>query len=294
MQLILGTVQFGLNYGITNIKGKPTTLESHKIIKYALQNNINIFDTARAYGNSEYILGLINQNQDLKIITKLCPLVDQTKNNIIFKIDESIKESIRNLNIYKIDTLLLHRFEQYNNKIIWNYLIENKFINKLGASLYYVEEAIQALKDDNIKHIQIPINILDSQWFSEEFLNLVKKRKDVTIHCRSILLQGILVSTPDKWPKLDNVNPLDYVEKLEGFVEKFNFNSRTELCFSYIKSIKWLDGLIIGVDNLDQLKNNINYFKIRDMTEEEFLIVRKTFNKVPRNLLNPSLWLKRI
>jgi aryl-alcohol dehydrogenase-like predicted oxidoreductase len=298
MQIILGTVQLGLNYGITNFNGKPSLSESLDIIQYALDNNINTFDTARAYGNSEYILGLANKKyNNLNIITKLAPLNDISKsisNDALYgMIDDSIKTSMNNLNITKLDTLLLHRFEHYNNKIIWNYLLENKnidVIKNLGVSVYYVNEAIKVLKDKNIKHIQLPINILDNQWFSEEFLQLLNKRKDVVIHCRSILLQGILISSADKWPKIENVDAKIYINNLNDLVKEFNFNNRIELCFSYIKSIDWINGILIGVDNLQQLKDNINFFKVRKLTKEEFLLVRKIFNNVPNNLLNPSLW----
>ena len=298
MQLILGTVQLGLNYGITNIYGKPELSESLEIIKYALDNDINTFDTARAYGDSEYILGLANQRyNNINIITKLDPLNninESTSIDIIYKlIDDSINLSMNNLNINVIDTFLLHRFEHYNNKIIWNYLLEKKNINKikkLGVSVYYVDEAIKALNDDNIKHIQLPINILDDQWFCEEFLQLIKKRNDVTIHCRSILLQGILISSADKWPKIENIDAQIYINKLNDLVAELKFNNRIELCFSYIKSIDLINGLLIGVDNLQQLKDNINYFKVRKLNEEEFLLIRKIFNNVPKKLLNPSLW----
>ena len=236
MQIILGTVQLGLNYGITNFNGKPSLSESLDIIQYALDNNINTFDTARAYGNSEYILGLANKKyNNLNIITKLAPLNDISKsisNDALYgMIDDSIKTSMNNLNITKLDTLLLHRFEHYNNKIIWNYLLENKnidVIKNLGVSVYYVNEAIKVLKDKNIKHIQLPINILDNQWFSEEFLQLLNKRKDVVIHCRSILLQGILISSADKWPKIENVDAKIYINNLNDLVKEFNFNNRSQ------------------------------------------------------------------
>ena len=52
-KFVLGTVQLGINYGITNKTGKPTEKQSIKIIKYAIENNINTFDTANEYGESE-------------------------------------------------------------------------------------------------------------------------------------------------------------------------------------------------------------------------------------------------
>lgn len=295
MQLVLGTAQLGLDYGITNTNGKPKLTESFEIIKFALDNDINIFDTARAYGDSEYILGLAKEKyNNLNIITKLDPLNELNdttpKEEIYEMIDASINTSIKNLNIDIIETFILHRFHHFNNKIIWNHLLENKKIKKLGVSIYYLEEAIEALKDNDIKHIQLPINILDQQWFCDEFLQLIEKRTDVTIHCRSILLQGILISEADKWPKIDDINPEEFIKKLNELVELFKLNSRLELCFSYVKSIEWIDGLLIGVDNINQLNENLKLFNVRTLTNNELNLIRSIFKNTSNKLLNPALW----
>ncbi len=86
MKLILGTVQLGLNYGIANDSGKPSIDNSIEIIKKCLKNDINTFDTARAYGDAEDILGLFceEQNNEINIITNL----ELSKNLSEKKIDE--------------------------------------------------------------------------------------------------------------------------------------------------------------------------------------------------------------
>tara|TARA_B110000495_G_C22956016_1_gene560114 strand:+ start:350 stop:1243 length:894 start_codon:yes stop_codon:yes gene_type:complete len=297
MKIILGTAQLGLDYGITNKNGKPDINTALQIIKTALDNNIIDFDTARGYGDSEKIIGIAKEKyNNMNIITKLdtFPDVNETTRDIIEKkINKSLDDSLKFLKLKMINTLLLHRFSHYNNKIIWDYLLKlrnNKKIKNLGVSVYYVKEAIEALKNVNIKHIQLPINILDGTWFCKEFLELVKKRTDVIIHCRSIFLQGILLSSKEKWPNLDNINPEEYVNKLDKLTSTFNFNNKIELCLSYVKSINWIDGLLMGVDNVSQLKENIKLFNIRKLKNKEFDLIRNTFKNVPENLLNPSMW----
>ena len=88
-----------------------------------MKNNINIFDTAKAYGDSEYILGIANKKfNNLNIITKLDPLDNfekiENKDDKYKIIDNSINSSIINLNVDIIETLLVHRFDHYNNKLI--------------------------------------------------------------------------------------------------------------------------------------------------------------------------------
>lgn len=230
----------------------------------------------------------------MNIITKLDPLSgineETSKDKMYEMIDTSINTSLKNLKIDIIETFILHRFSHYKNKIIWNYLLENNKIKKLGVSIYYVEEAIEVLKDNNIKHIQLPINILDEQWFCNEFLQLIEKRKDVTIHCRSILLQGILVSSADKWPQIDGICPDEYINKLNKLVKEFKLNNRIELCYSYVKSIEWCNGLLIGVDNIDQLHENLKLFNVRKLNIDELNLIRNEFKNIPNKLLNPALW----
>lgn len=59
-KLILGTVQFGVNYGINNNAGQVTQTEVNRILEYAAENGIEKLDTSSAYGNSEEALGNSN------------------------------------------------------------------------------------------------------------------------------------------------------------------------------------------------------------------------------------------
>ena len=55
--MTLGTVQLGMNYGIANDLGQPDEKKSHSMLSAAKDNGITSIDTARAYGNSEDVLG---------------------------------------------------------------------------------------------------------------------------------------------------------------------------------------------------------------------------------------------
>ena len=56
-KMSLGTVQFGLHYGIANDVGKPPEEQSFEMIKAALDSGVTSIDTARAYGDSDDIIG---------------------------------------------------------------------------------------------------------------------------------------------------------------------------------------------------------------------------------------------
>ena len=75
MQLGIGTAQFGIDYGISNPKGKVLPEEVVQILNEARKLGITLLDTAYAYGDSETVLGLsLSAGHVLNIVTKLPPL----------------------------------------------------------------------------------------------------------------------------------------------------------------------------------------------------------------------------
>ena len=78
-RLLLGTVQFGLNYGIANTQGKPSFERVKAILRTALDNGITSLDTAAAYGDSEEVLGKALAELDIAdrmtIVSKVPPFL---------------------------------------------------------------------------------------------------------------------------------------------------------------------------------------------------------------------------
>ena len=67
----LGTAQFGLDYGISNLRGKVAESNVSDILDHAWKTGVKILDTAKLYGDSEAVLGrLMAPKHQFKIITK--------------------------------------------------------------------------------------------------------------------------------------------------------------------------------------------------------------------------------
>ena len=163
-------------------------------------------------------------------------------------------------------------------------------IKNIGVSVYTVTEAIEVLKDERFTIIQIPFNYLDNQWRNEEFKSLIQKRNDVEIHVRSIFLQGILVNDFKYWPKIKGHNFEPIYDNITNLCQKYEL-TKIELVIGYIKSIKWIDSVLFGVDNIEQLKENIALYK--NTTELNKTILNectKLFSNIPKELVNPVLW----
>ena len=71
-KLILGTVQFGMDYGINNNDGKPSFEKVKDILDFAYLKGIRLLDTAESYGDSQSRIGEYHKitSHKFKIITK--------------------------------------------------------------------------------------------------------------------------------------------------------------------------------------------------------------------------------
>lgn len=291
-KIILGTVQLGMTYGIN--KSQITITEALQILNLAYKSNINTYDTAQSYGTSELLLSNISHKSNITIITKIdfsniifTPIYELNKKKIINKINVSLI----NLKLQKLDVLLLHNFNDFNNKPLLDILFDlsqENIINTIGISIYTIDEALSILQDTRIKIIQIPFNFLDKQWNNSTFLDKIKKN-NVHIHVRSIFLQGVLLNNYDKWPVL-NQQTKNIYHTINNLCIIFQL-SKLEFCIKYVNSIDYIDKIIFGVHNLQQLKNNITIFnKINKFNKNELNYINSQFHNIPNKLINPSLW----
>lgn len=273
-KLVLGTVQFGVQYGV-NSSGRPNAAMVHSILNEAYNNNILILDTSAAYGNAEEILGAgIDKENSFKIVSKY------PKCNMSVK--DCFEQSRRDLKVDKLYGYLLHHFCVYqDNPLMWKEMVELKHtakVDKIGFSLYTTEELERIMNDDvEFDLIQIPYNIFDHQF--EPFFPLLKD-KGIEIHVRSTFLQGLFFMDRENLP--DKLQPLrPYLEQLDVYAQKKQI-SIAELALNYNLQNEYIDGVLIGVDNVEQLK--INLSSIIDIPINLSISVQE------KELLNPVNW----
>ena len=204
MNIILGTVQFGLDYGISNTCGKTLEYSAKQILQYAHDKNIDMIDTAAEYGNSESIVGRsINKNDNWRIITKTPHFFDNCIDNTNVKqLEESFSKSLLNLGKQHIYGLLIHSCEDLlkpGGELLFKKMTElkeNGLVKKIGVSIYNKEQLNAVLDNFNIDLVQLPINIFDQQLLIDGYLKKIKDN-DIEIHARSIFLQGLLLMEMD-------------------------------------------------------------------------------------------------
>lgn len=306
-KFVLGSAQFGMQYGINNSEELSIDLVS-KILQKAIDAGITKIDTARAYGNSELILGnffsTLDPSNNLHITTKLSPLSEFDENHLQSisslkkAIDNSLRASIKNLQIKTIDCLMLHRATDLlqNEGIILEELNKYKevdLIRSIGVSIQTPAELESVLAINNVSQIQMPFNILDSRWVScIELIKQEKKKRPIKIFTRSTFLQGLLLSdNPEKWSAAHALNEFrDVLSSLKSFQVKFKRNSFSDLLLNYVAGHDWIDGVVIGVDDSIQLLENIEIFQNKVLSPYELEYIDMNKPKVSKKTLNPALW----
>ena len=224
-KLVLGTVQFGCQYGINSV-GRPNSQMVSEILNEAQLGGITTLDTSAGYGDSEEILGNNAVDKRFKIISKY-PKCNKT-------ISVTIDETFRNLKCNKLYGYLLHHFSVYlEDKNIWKEFIKLKDegkVEKIGFSLYEPFELDVILKD-NIPFdlIQIPYNIFDRQF--EPYFEILKE-KNVEIHVRSTFLQGLFFKDRNKLPeKLLPLRP--YLIELDNYKRTTSYELQINKEYKY-------------------------------------------------------------
>ena len=279
-KIILGTAQFGNNYGIAN-DNKCSERTSVNIIKFAEKNKIKEIDLATLYNNLD-IISKANLKK-FKIILKI-NIKNSDYNNFNNKIVKEIKNTELKIK-KKINTILIHNqnfFKFKNSKLIFKKLLilkKKKIINKIGISIYDIKLIPYIIKKFKIDIIQLPFNIIDQRLDNQYYLKILKKKK-IKIHVRSIFLQGLLLQKkiPDE---LKNFNSI--FEEYKNFCKSLK-KKQLEICLNFISSFKFVDKIVIGVNSKKEL------IEILRNKEQTIKIAKLSKRQKISQLIDPRKW----
>ena len=301
-QFTLGTAQLGFDYGIMNQTGKPSRHEAIKMIQRGIAHGITTLDTARGYGDAEEVVGVSLSGawrSRVEVITKLDPLTSLNNASsvaeVLESVDRSIAMSCQSLGVDRLSTVLLHGWPHHDSwgGAVWRRLSELRAEGKigcLGVSVYEPGEAIAALEDPLIQHLQLPMNVLDWRWKAAALDCALMDRPDVIVHARSALLQGILAHAADRWPPISNVDTARIANQVARLAKEFARKSVADLCIAFVRSQLWITSVIIGCETLSQLDENLDLFRTPMLTQDQCEQVEQSLSGAPEALLNPTKW----
>lgn len=305
-RMVLGTAQFGLNYGIANRCGQPQQSLVNDLVRTAIRNGVQYLDTARAYGDSEQVLGAAlagGWSSRTTVITKLSPLddcpADASPEVVKAFAERSVYQSCHLLGVARIDALLLHRASHLTawSGVVWEtakQLKQQGIVGKIGVSVQSPEEALMALEKETVSIIQLPFNILDFRWESViTKISEVREKRQLTILARSALLQGLLTTGQrDLWKRARCPNAEQLLAWLNRQAAIYCHGNVVDLCVRYVLSQKWIDGIVMGVDTKEQLLDNLRVMGTEPWSDEQLVKMVQDRPQVPRETLDPSSWIK--
>ena len=279
-KIIIGTANFGQNYGISK---KKVNLRSAKVVcGYAIENKIRYLDTATSYKNSNKIIKILNKK--IEVITKVLPCKKWI--NFDYCLNEMNKIYF-DLGNKKINTLLFHDenflFKKEGYQVYLNLikLKKKKLFKNIGVSIYNFYNLNYLIKKYSFDIIQCPFNIFDQRLIETNWLSKLKNR-GIKIHVRSIFLQGLLLNK-----NLNNNNiSKKWKKDLMYFNEYANKNNINliDLCMTFVTSYN-LNGYVIGIENLKNLKKIIFFKKVKKFNF-------KMFSNNKKKLIDPRKWKK--
>ncbi len=292
MQFGIGTAQFGMDYGISNQNGKTPINELIDILDFAKENQICLLDTAITYGDSESILGtLVSKKHNFRIITKTPVfkkrrLTHQDADNLKL----SFYKSLEKLKQPKIAGLLIHHADDLLNDggeflfATMQTLKKDRLVEKIGVSVYTGEQIDLLLEKYDFDLIQLPINVLDQRLIDSGYFFRLKER-GIEVHVRSIFLQGLLLMDPELLhPFFSPIKPL--LNQYRVFLQSKGLDY-AQGALAFIKQIPEIDYIIIGVNNVEQLKSNWkDFIQHNNIPLNDFTM----FSVKEEKYINPSLW----
>ncbi|MBR3933253.1 MAG: aldo/keto reductase [Clostridia bacterium] len=289
-QITIGTVQLGMNYGIANNSGQPDSEKSRKMLQSALKNGITSFDTARAYGTAEDVLGEFlktdGADSDLFITSKFIVGLPETsgRDEIEKAMFTSVETSLSKLGINRLNCLMLHRGEEITRygKVVPDILekmIAKGYIDMAGVSVYSGDEIDTMLCNDVFSATQIPMNIFDQNLIYQGYLDKLKE-KNITVFVRSVFLQGLFFLNPEEFTDpllIEYAKP--YSEKLRDFCKRAKM-SIAELAISFIRDVPGVTSLVLGADTEEQIVQNVSYINAPSLSAEMRSEISKAFQGV--------------
>lgn len=287
-RLALGTVQFGLNYGVANTAGQIDAAEAPNILRIARLSGMDTLDTAIAYGDSEAALG--SQGVDSwKVVTKLpaIPSECQSDAQVHRWVQEQVRGSLMRLGLERVHGVLLHRPEQLLGEQgqalsrALQGLKDQGLAAKTGISIYHPQELDVLAHAFEPDLVQAPLNILDQSLIYSGWAERLKA-KGVEIHVRSTFLQGLLLMKPSERPaKFHRWHSI--WQQWELWLEK-NGLTPLQACLRYSLAVAQVDKVLVGVDNSAQLNT------ILSAAQGPLPPLPEWIMSVDADLVNPAKW----
>src|SRR5262245_28160236 len=264
-EVSVGTAEIGVDYGRIGRSqyARPDESESIRLIHAALDQGINLLYTARAYGNSEEVIGraLAGLSFQPLIVSKVFLSNDAAQKGpsaLHEEIFNSVETSLRALRVQALDLLLIHNtaLDHLQREDVLTFLKQAQQQGKvqfLGASCYGEEVPLAVLQKPLFRALQVPFNLLDQKMSTRLFP--AASAQSVGIFVRSAYLRGVLTRQLESIP--ERLTPLKEHAAHALSVLGKEVGGLAEAALRFCLSFKAVSSVVIGVKTVAELEANL-------------------------------------
>ncbi|MGB0589272.1 MAG: aldo/keto reductase [Myxococcota bacterium] len=291
-KIALGTVQWGMTYGIANHTGQATESDVAAMLDMAQRAGVDTLDTARAYGSAEAVIGRSRWRElGFRVVTKLSPGVCDREGDVREATEESLRASREALQVERLDVVLLHRPEHRlaAEGAAWRRLRSARdegMIGAIGVSATSPETAVEALGDADVAVMQVAASLLDRRLERCGFFEDAAQR-DVEVHVRSAFLQGLAFIATESLPAhLSEARAC--LEAIDVWAEAREVTRATAF-LAYALSLP-VARIVMGCERPEQLATNLESVVRARALAHEVKELSEGLPALPSHVLNPAEW----
>jgi aryl-alcohol dehydrogenase-like predicted oxidoreductase len=293
-EISLGTVELGMDYGIA-VAGerlRPEAADAARLLHYALDKGINLIDTARAYGNSEEIIGraVASRRSEFYLVSKVATFPSLLPGERRERMIASVEESLRQLRTDWLDILLIHTtasddFDISELADVLDAIRARGLTRFTGASVYGPKAALATVRSGRYDCLQIALNLLDRR--AEAEVIPVAAAGDIGLMVRSVLMRGVLTHRYEFLP--GSLAPIrEAVLRLLAFAHDAGIKL-PELACRYILSQPGPVTALVGTGRIAELEQCVEWAK-RGPLDASLLDAVRRVRLEDEALLDISRW----
>jgi 1-deoxyxylulose-5-phosphate synthase len=298
--LALGTVELGMDYGINapGHYGRPDQKAATRIVHTALDAGINLIDTARAYGESEAVLGqaLRGRREAVVLATKVTthlpdgslPTGAALRRHMLEQLESSLRwlqtDYVDLWQLHNVDASVLAQRETISE--IFAEVQQRGLVRWRGGSFYGAVLPETALADDLFDVIQVTYSVFD-QRLADRVLPLAAD-KGVGVMVRSVLLKGALTERADHLP--------DHLEALRAQSRYFRQIiaeaglglTPAQAALAFALAHDQIGSVLVGVRTEEELQANL--VALETQLPSSVYATLRALRLDDETLLNPGAW----
>lgn len=298
--LALGTVELGMDYGIhaPGHYGRPQAETAIQIVHSAVDAGINLIDTARAYGESEAILGqaLRGRRTEVVLATKVSAhLPDGTLPTgaaLQQRMLEQLETSLRLLQTDAVDLWQIHNVDEQvlaQRETVAATFAEARrrgWVRWRGGSFYGAALPEAALAHELFDVIQVTYSAFD-QRLADRVLPLAAQQ-GVGVMVRSVLLKGALTERADHLP--DHLEPLRaQSRRFRQLVAESQLGlTSAQAALAFALAHEQIGSVLVGVRTIEELEDDL--VALSTPLPPALYETLRALRLDDETLINPGVW----